>query len=72
MNMLMNIKQAAEFLNLSPGTLYHLVSERRIPCVHLSRRCLRFLKPDLDRWIEEHKCSAASESITPIGNRRRA
>lgn len=52
-NALMTVTEAAELLGLSAGTLYHMVSEHRIPCVHLSARCLRFRRVDLDSWIAE-------------------
>jgi excisionase family DNA binding protein len=47
----MTVTEAAEFLGVVPGTVYHFVSERRIPCVHLSARCLRFRRSDIDAWI---------------------
>jgi excisionase family DNA binding protein len=49
---LMKIEEAAAYLGLTPGTLYHLVSQRRIPVVRLSKRCLRFKKSKLDKLIE--------------------
>jgi excisionase family DNA binding protein len=48
---LLDINQAADYLRLSPGTLYHWVSERRINVVKMSGRCIRFRKSDLDKWI---------------------
>jgi len=39
---LMNVREVAEFLGLAPGTIYHLASQRRIPVVRLSARCLKF------------------------------
>lgn len=51
---LLTIKEVSVLTRLAVGTLYHLVSERRIPTVHLSRRCIRFRMSDLQRWIDEH------------------
>ena len=48
---LLNINQAAELLGISPGTLYHWVSERRVPHIKLGLRCLRFRRGDLAAWI---------------------
>lgn len=48
---LLDVNQVADLLRLSPGTVYHLVSQRRLPCVHLSARCLRFRRSDIDAWI---------------------
>jgi excisionase family DNA binding protein len=53
---LMRVGEAAAFLGIAEGTLYHWVSAktRRIPCLHLGRRCLRFRREDLERWVAEH------------------
>jgi len=51
---LLDIKEAAEFLNVSPNTLYSWVSQRRIPFVKLGRR-VEFDLEDLQDWIEHHK-----------------
>jgi excisionase family DNA binding protein len=48
---LMDVNQVADFLGLSVGTVYHLVSQKRLPCVRLSARCLRFRRSDLDKHI---------------------
>jgi excisionase family DNA binding protein len=48
---LLGVKEVAELLGLAPGTIYHLVSQGRIPCVRLSSRCLRFRPSDLEGWI---------------------
>jgi excisionase family DNA binding protein len=50
-NELMTVNDVAEFLGLAVGTIYHLVSQKRIPCVRLSARCLRFRRSDLDEFI---------------------
>ena len=49
---LLNIVQAAQFLNLSPMSLYHFVSARRVPHIKLSNRCLRFRKSSLIQWLD--------------------
>ena len=48
---LMDVNEVAEFLGLAVGTVYHLVSQKRLPCVRLSARCLRFRQSDLDKLI---------------------
>ena len=47
----MNVEQAAQLLNLSPKTLYGLVSQRRIPYRKAGRRLL-FLEAELIAWTE--------------------
>ena len=49
---LLTIRQAAELLNLSPNSLYHFVSSRRIPVIRISARCIRFSRRALLEWIE--------------------
>jgi len=48
---LINIREAARFLDVAVGSLYHMVSQRRIPCVRLSKRCLRFRLADLQKLV---------------------
>lgn len=55
---LMTIREAAAYLRLSVGGLYHLTSRGLVPCVRLSRRCLRFRKSQLDEFIEQKSVAA--------------
>jgi excisionase family DNA binding protein len=48
---LMKITEAAQFLAVEPTSLYHMVSQGRVPCIRLSKRCLRFRRSDLEAWI---------------------
>jgi excisionase family DNA binding protein len=48
----MNIRQAAQYLGVSPDTLYKYVNEQRIPAFKLGNRW-RFKKSRLDQWMEE-------------------
>lgn len=62
-NRLLTITEVAEITGLAVGSLYHLVSERRIPVIALSRRCIRFHPQQLDDWLngltikQEKECS---------------
>ncbi|HYH01188.1 MAG TPA: helix-turn-helix domain-containing protein [Terriglobales bacterium] len=47
----MNIRQASDYLGVSPDTLYKYVSEERIPAFKLGNRW-RFKKTILDQWME--------------------
>jgi excisionase family DNA binding protein len=49
---LLTINEVADMTGLAVGTLYHFVSQKRIPVVRLSKRCIRFRKSDLSAWIE--------------------
>jgi excisionase family DNA binding protein len=48
----MNIRQASQYLGVSPDTLYKYVSEARVPAFKLGNRW-RFKKSKLDQWMEE-------------------
>jgi excisionase family DNA binding protein len=49
---LMDVNDVAKLLGLAPGTIYHLVSQGRIPFIRLSARCLKFRRSDILPWIE--------------------
>src|SRR5271166_6169655 len=47
----MNIRQASQYLGVSPDTLYKYVNEQEIPAFKLGNRW-RFKKSKLDEWME--------------------
>ena len=59
---LLTIEETAAMTGLATGTLYHMVSEKRIPVVRISRRCLRFRLSDLLRWVGEHSEGARPDN----------
>jgi excisionase family DNA binding protein len=58
----MNIRQASQYLGVSPDTLYKYVSEEMIPAFKLGNRW-KFKKSVLDNWMENQ--SFRSESFRP-------
>jgi excisionase family DNA binding protein len=62
-NHLMDIRDVAEWTGLSVGTLYHLISQRRIPVVRISSRCIRFRKSDIEQWLAEKVVPAQNPCI---------
>ena len=48
----MNIRQASQYLGVSPDTLYKYVTEEKIPAFKLGNRW-KFKKTILDQWMEE-------------------
>ena len=58
----MNIRQASQYLGVSPDTLYKYVSEERIPAFKLGNRW-KFKKSLLDSWME-------NQSLTSVESRR--
>ena len=60
----MNIRQASQYLGVSPDTLYKYVGEQKIPAFKLGNRW-RFKKSRLDQWMEEK-----SSQMEPQGKRK--
>lgn len=52
-NELVNVQEAAEYLGLAVGTVYHMISEGRLPVTRLSKRCVRFRLRDLNEWLDK-------------------
>lgn len=52
----MNIRQASQYLGVSPDTLYKYVSEDLIPAFKLGNRW-KFKKSILDSWMEDRSLS---------------
>ncbi len=50
---LWTVNQVAELLNLSPGTIYHFLSEQKLPCVRISGRCVRFDPRQIEAWVAQ-------------------
>jgi excisionase family DNA binding protein len=57
----MNIRQASQYLGVSPDTLYKYVGENKIPAFKLGNRW-RFKKSKLDEWMEEQSGEAEGQS----------
>lgn len=58
----MNIREASDYLGISPDTLYRYVYQDKIPAFKLGNRW-KFKKTVLDRWMER--------KISRSKNRRR-
>jgi len=52
---LLSVSEAAQLLRIAPGTLYHMLSQNRVPgVVRLSRRCVRLWRHRLLQWAESN------------------
>lgn len=49
---ILDYKQAAAFLSLPMGTIYAMVSQRRLPHFRIGPRCVRFKRQELLSWLE--------------------
>ena len=61
----MTLREASQYLGITPDTLYKYLGERSIPAFKLGNRW-RFKKDLLDRWMEQK-----SEAIEPANDRKR-
>jgi excisionase family DNA binding protein len=63
----MTLREASQYLGISPDTLYKYLSENKIPAFKLGNRW-RFKKDLLDRWME--KKSEHTELVVQSKSRR--
>ena len=50
---LLTVTEVADLLRLSRGSVYHMVSQGRLPCIRLSKRCLRFSREAIAQMLSE-------------------
>jgi excisionase family DNA binding protein len=60
MERLFTIDDVCEITGLRPSTIYAMISQKKIPVVKISGRCVRFREKDIERWIEEKTIGAES------------
>jgi len=56
---LLTYSQAADLLNVAPGTLYSWVSRGQVPHIRLSLRSVRFDREALLKWLDAGRMEAA-------------
>ena len=67
---LLDYNAAAEFLGVQRGTLYAWVSQRRVPFIRFSARCVRFDKAELQSWVDGQRVKpGAPPSVRPKSSR---
>lgn len=62
----MDVRQCAEYLGLSPDTLYKYASERKVPAFKFGNRW-RFKKSIVDAWIVKQCEQAERDYPDPTG-----
>lgn len=60
--LLIDIHELSALTGIAVGTLYHWCSERKLPCVRLGARCLRFSLPAIREWLAEQSEPATNET----------
>lgn len=53
MEKLLTVNELAEVLNIAPGSVYHWISQNRLPVVRFSKRCVRFRESDVKELLDE-------------------
>ena len=66
----MDIRQASQYLAISPDTLYKYLSEGKLPAFKLGNRW-RFKKTTLDRWMETQSEHGAGKGRRGAASARR-
>lgn len=67
----MNIRQASQYLGISPDTLYKYVYEEKIPAFKLGNRW-KFKKTILDSWMERKSLGEGRGKKKPSAARHAA
>jgi len=52
-NRLLSIKEVSDYTGLAVGTIYNMVSQKRIPHVKLGR-LTKFKPGEIERWVKDH------------------
>ena len=60
----MDIRQAADYLGISPDSLYKSASENTIPAFKLGNRW-RFKRSRLDEWMDRQSDQNSAEAMDP-------
>ena len=60
-NMFMNIKQVAEYLQVSPKTIRRLTKIKKLPFVKVSHKVLRFNKSRVDAWVSRYELNVEKD-----------
>ncbi|MEW6116362.1 MAG: helix-turn-helix domain-containing protein [Nitrospirota bacterium] len=60
---LLRVEELAEMLNLKPSSIYQLVFKRKIPCIKISRRAVRFELNQILKWLESKAQQPGAEPV---------
>ncbi len=61
---LMDVNELSAMTGIAVGTLYHWVSEKRIPYIRLSAHCVRFSRAAINAWL-------AQKAVVPADRNQR-
>lgn len=52
MEKLLNVRELAQILGVAQGSIYHWISQNRLPVVRFSKRCVRFRLSDVELLVK--------------------
>jgi excisionase family DNA binding protein len=52
MDKLLTVSELAEVLHVAPGSIYHWLSQGRLPAVRFGKRCVRFRQDDIRAFLD--------------------
>jgi excisionase family DNA binding protein len=50
---LWDVNEVADFLGLAVGSVYQMLSAKRLPCIRISARCVRFDPKAIEEWVAQ-------------------
>jgi excisionase family DNA binding protein len=53
MEKLLTIAEVADRLGIQKSSAYHWLSQGRLPCIRLSKRCVRFRESDVEKMLDQ-------------------
>jgi excisionase family DNA binding protein len=68
--LLLTVREVAALTGFNEGTLRHWISERKLPVVRISARCVRMRRCDIDRWIADKVVEAELADVPVCGKGR--
>lgn len=66
MSQLLTPIQISDYLRLSLKTIYNMVSEGRLPCYRVNKRCVRFNKEQIDEWLAQKQQEGRTKRIPEL------
>ena len=58
----LNFKEACDFLDLKPSTLYHFTSQRKVPFYNPGGKKLYFDRKELESWMTSHRKASIQDT----------
>jgi len=63
---IISYSEAATLLGLPIGTVYSLVSQKRIPHIRLGNRLVRFSVSEIQNWLHSHRVESGETQETKL------